>query len=43
MPGFTCQAADDSPEEPDDGIEILSSSDNPVSVVVDQDSEANFP
>ncbi|WP_162846087.1 DUF4382 domain-containing protein [Seongchinamella sediminis] len=41
--GFTCQAADDSPEVPDDGIDISLSSDNPVSVVADQDSEANFP
>lgn len=41
--GFTCQAADDSPEVPDDGIDILPSGDNPVTVMADEDSQANFP
>lgn len=41
--GFTCQALDDSPEAPDDGIEILPSGDNPVTVVADEDAVADFP
>jgi len=40
---FTCQASDDSPEQGNDGIDLLESSDSPTTVVADQDSIVNFP
>ena len=40
---FTCQAADDDPEEPDNGITLIESSDSPTNVVADQDSTVDFP
>lgn len=43
LAAFTCQAADDAPDVPDDGISLVLSGDNPVTVVADEDSEANFP
>lgn len=39
---FTCQAADDSAENPDDGISFVASADSPITVVADQDSVVNF-
>ena len=40
---FTCQAANDSSEEANDGIELIESSDSPTTVMIDQDSTVNFP
>ena len=39
---FTCQAASDSPETPDDGIVITESTESPASVAVDQVTSVNF-
>ncbi|PLW83716.1 hypothetical protein CWI75_05070 [Kineobactrum sediminis] len=39
---YTCQAADDSPESAEDGIEFVTTPDSPTEVVADQDSVVNF-
>ncbi len=40
---FTCQAGDDSAEDPANGIEFIESEGSPIAVVADQDSVVNFP
>jgi hypothetical protein len=40
---FTCQAADDSPEEPANGIGFTESMGSPVTVAANQDSVVSFP
>ncbi len=39
---FTCQAADDSPENGDDAIVFVESADSPTEVVADEDSVVDF-
>ncbi len=39
---FTCQAADDFPDAANDGIELIESSDSPITIVVDHDSTVDF-
>ncbi len=40
---FTCQAAEDSAEEPDNGTVLTESPESPTIVVANQDSVVNFP
>ena len=39
---FTCEAAGDSPDTPDNGTRFVESADSPTTVVADQDSIVNF-